>query len=151
KRRAWLTFVVVGGGPTGVELAGAIGELAHHTLKNNFRHIDPAGARIMLLEGVDRILPQYPPGLSVKAAASLARLGVTVRTRTVVTELQPDTVTIKHGERSERLPARTVLWAAGVLASPLGKILAQATGAAIDRAGRVVVQPDLSLPGHPEI
>jgi NADH dehydrogenase len=151
RRQAWLTFVVVGAGPTGVELAGAIGELAHHTLRNNFRHINPASARILLLEGADRVLPPYPPKLSVKAAASLAALGVTARTGALVTDLQPDAVTIRQGDREERLATRTVLWAAGVQASPLGAVLARATGAETDRAGRVMVQPDLTLPGHPEI
>jgi NADH dehydrogenase len=151
KRKAWLTFVVVGGGPTGVELAGALGELAHHTLRHNFRHIDPAAARIVLLEGLDRVLPPYPPRLSIKAAQALTRLGVTVRTGAVVTELQPDAVTFRTEDTTECLGARTVLWAAGVQASPLGRVLAAATGASLDRAGRVIVEPDLTLPGHPEI
>ncbi len=151
QRRAWLTFVVVGAGPTGVELAGSIGELAHHTLRGNFRNINPADARILLLEGVDRVLPPYPPKLSAKAAASLARLGVTVWTSTIVTDLQPDAVTIGRGEHSERIATRTVLWAAGVQASPLGAALVRQTGAAADRAGRILVNPDLTVPGHPEI
>jgi NADH:ubiquinone reductase (H+-translocating) len=151
KRQSWLTFVVVGGGPTGVELAGAIGELSRHTLRNEFRHIDPATARILLLEGMDRVLPPYPPKLSAKAAQALTRLGVTVRPNSVVTNIEPETVTIRSGDRTEHIGTRTVLWAAGVQASPLGRILAEATGAAVDRAGRVDVQPDLTLPGHPEI
>lgn len=151
KRRAWLTFVIVGGGPTGVELAGAIGELAHHTLRQNFRAINPAEASILLLEGLDRILPPYPPQLSTKAAASLARLGVTVRTGTAVTDLGPDAVTVRHGGHSERIATRTVLWAAGVQAAPLGVRLAKATSAATDRAGRILVNPDLTVPGHPEL
>ncbi len=151
QRRAWLTFVVVGAGPTGVELAGSIGELAHHTLRGNFRTINPADARILLLEGVDRVLPPYPPKLSAKAAASLARLGVTVWTSTTVTDLQPDAVTIGRGDHSERIATRTVLWAAGVQASPLGAALVRQTGAAADRAGRILVNPDLTVPGHPEI
>jgi NADH dehydrogenase len=151
RRRALLTFVVVGGGPTGVELAGAIGELAHHTLRGNFHHINPADACILLLEGTDRILPTYPPELSTKAARALARLGVTVRTGAFVTEVQPEAVTVRSDQTSERIPAHTTLWAAGVEASSLGRILAKATGAPLDRAGRIVVQADLSLPGHPEI
>jgi NADH dehydrogenase len=151
KRRAWMTFVVVGAGPTGVELAGTLGELAHHTLRGNFQSIDPKDAQILLIEGTDRVLPPYVPKLSAKAAAALARLGVTVRTNTVVTDIQPDEVTLRRGDTKECIATHTVLWAAGVQASPLGSRLAQATGAALDRAGRVIVQPDLSLPGHPEI
>ncbi|MGH7352885.1 MAG: NAD(P)/FAD-dependent oxidoreductase [Candidatus Methylomirabilales bacterium] len=151
KLRGWLTFVIVGGGPTGVELAGAVGEIAKHTLARDFRAINPADARIVLVEGMDRVLPPYPPTLSVRAEAALKRLGVTVRTGAMVTDIQPDVVTVRSGERSERIPTRTVLWAAGVQASTLGNILASATGATVDRAGRVVVEPDLSLAGHPEI
>ncbi len=149
--RRWLTFVVVGAGPTGVELAGALGEIANYTLRQNFRHIDPTQARILLVEGTGRVLPTYPPRLSQNAADSLARLGVTVCTNTFVTDVQPDSVTLKRGEQVETIPARTVLWAAGVQGSPLGRALAEATGVQLDRAGRVLVQPDLSLPGHPEI
>jgi NADH dehydrogenase len=151
RRRAWLTFVIVGGGPTGVELAGALGELAHHTLKGNFRNIQPADARIILLEAVARILPPYVPKLSAKAAIALARLGVTVRTGSVVTAIHPDSVSIRSGENEETIATHTILWAAGVQASALGRALAQATAAALDPAGRVVVQPDLTLPGHSEI
>jgi NADH dehydrogenase len=151
RQQAWMTFVVVGAGPTGLELAGALGELAHHTLKGNFRNIQPNQARILLLEGMDRVLPPYPPVLSAKAAQALARLGVTVRTGTIVTDLQHDLVTVRAGGQTELVPARTVLWAAGVDASPLGKSLAQASGVTLDRAGRVPVLADLSLPGHPEI
>jgi NADH dehydrogenase len=151
RRRALLTFVVVGGGPTGVELAGAIAELARHTLRRDFRSIDPASAKIVLLEGTDRVLPPYPPKLSVKAALALARLGVMVRTSAMVTDIHPEQVTVRAVGGTEVLPCHTVLWAVGVQASPLGAILARATGAALDRAGRISVQPDLSLPGHPEI
>jgi NADH dehydrogenase len=151
KRAAWLTFVIVGGGPTGVELAGALGELAHHTLRRDFRAIDPSQAVVILLEGLDRILPAYPPELSAKAVQSLERLGVTVRTGALVTDLHEERVVFRHADRTEELAARTVLWAAGVLASPLARVLAQATGAGLDRAGRIVVEPDLTLPGHPEI
>ncbi len=151
RRQALLTFVIVGAGPTGVELAGAIGELAHHTLRGNFHHINPADACILLVEGTERVLPTYPPDLSAKAAKALAGLGVAVRTSTVVTDVQPEAVTVRSGETSARIPAHTVLWAAGVEASPLGRVLAKATGAPLDRAGRIVVQPDLTLPGHAEI
>src|SRR5262249_6130141 len=151
RRQALVTFVIVGGGPTGVELAGAVAELAHHTLRKDFRTLNPATARILLLEGMDRVLPPYPPDLSAKAEKALARLQVTVRTRTVVTEVQPQAVVVRCGEQTERIPSHTVLWAAGVLASPLGKALAAATGVGLDRAGRGLVGPDLTLPGHPEI
>jgi NADH dehydrogenase len=151
KRMAWLTFIVVGAGPTGLELAGTLGELAHHTLRGNFKHIYPADARILLVEGTDRVLPTYPPQLSARAAQALGRLGVTVRTGTLVSELTPGMVVLRGGDQIELVPTQTVLWAAGVQASPLGKALADRTGAPLDRAGRVVVQPDLTVPGHPEI
>ncbi|NEO09687.1 MULTISPECIES: NAD(P)/FAD-dependent oxidoreductase [unclassified Moorena] len=151
KRRAWLTFVLVGGGPTGVELAGAMAELAYDTLKDDFRDIDTSEARILLLEGMDRILPPYPPELSVKAQNSLERLGVTVQTKTLVTNIDDDIVTMRRGEQVEEINAKTVLWAAGMKASAMGKALANATGVELDRAGRVIVQPDMSLAGHPDI
>ena len=145
KRRAWLTFVIVGGGPTGVELAGAIAELAYSTLKDDFRNIDTSEARILLLEGMDRILPPYEPELSAKAEASLTRLGVTVQTKTLVTNIADNVVTMRQGEQVEQIAARTILWAAGVKASPMGEVLAKRTLAQLDRAGRVVVEPDLSV------
>ncbi len=151
KRRAWLTFVVVGGGPTGVELAGAIAELAYSTLKNDFRNINTAEAKILLLEGMDRILPPYAPELSAKAEASLQRLGVTVQTKTLVTNIADSVVTMRQGEQVEQIPARTILWAAGVKASLMGEVLALRTGAELDRVGRVIVEPDMSVPGHPNI
>lgn len=151
KRRAWLNFVVVGGGPTGVELAGALGELAHKTLKDDFRRIDPTEARILLLEGLDRILLAYPPELAAKAVASLEKLGVTVQLNTMVTDIQGETISLKRGDETSQLQARTVLWAAGVKASPLGQILAERTGVELDRVGRVVVEPDLTVTGHPNI
>jgi len=147
----WLTFVVVGAGPTGVELAGALAEIANYTLKNNFRHINPATAKVILLEGTDRVLPPYPVDLSARAADSLQKLGVTVRTKAMVTDIQTDKVTIRAGEQTETIDTHTILWGAGVQGSPLGRRLASAAGAEIDRAGRVIVQPDLSLPNHPEI
>ena len=143
EREALMTFVIVGGGPTGVELAGAVAEMANRTLANEFDHIDPKRSRIYLLEGVDRILPPFAPSLSRNARQELERLGVTVRTGTFVTDIDSGGVTIGD----ERIPARTVLWAAGVKASPLGSTV----GAPLDRAGRVQVQPDLSIQGHPEV
>jgi NADH dehydrogenase len=151
KRRAWLTFAIVGGGPTGVELAGAIAELAYSTLKKDFRNIDTAEARILLLEGMDRILPPYKPELSAKAAASLKKLGVTVLTKALVTNIENHVITVKQGEQIEQIPARTILWAAGVKASPMSKVLNQRTGVELDRVGRVIVEPDLSIAGHSNI
>jgi NADH dehydrogenase len=151
ERRAWLTFVLVGAGPTGVELAGALGEIANDTLRHDFRRINPAEAAILLVEGADRVLPSFPPDLSVKAERALSGLGVRTRTHTTVTDLDPTGVTVRTGDAVERIPAKTVLWAAGVQASGLGKIVSQRTGAPLDRAGRLVVGPDLTVPGHPEI
>lgn len=149
--QALLTFAVVGGGPTGVELAGAIGEMAHHTMRNNFRRINPASATVYLLEASDRILLSYDPSLSAKAAKSLAGLGVTVRPGTAVTDIRDGVVVVREGEQVEEIPCHTVLWGAGVQASPLATLLGQKTGAAIDRAGRVEVHNDLTLPGRPEV
>jgi NADH dehydrogenase len=149
--RRWLTFVVVGGGPTGVELAGALGEISRDTLRHDFRQINPADARILLIESNDRILGSYPPRLSANARRILEKLGVTVRTNSIVSEIRPDSVIIKSKDAEEEIPTRTVLWGAGIKASPIGKILAEKTGCGIDRAGRIVVSPDLTIPGHPEI
>ncbi len=151
KRQAWLTFAIAGGGPTGVELAGAIAELAHKTLKEDFRNIDTTEAKILLLEGMDRILPPYPPELSAKAEKSLHGLGVTVQTNSLVTNVTDDAVTVRRGDCEEIIPTRTLLWAAGVKASGLGEILAKRTGVERDRVGRVIVEADLSLPGYPNI
>jgi NADH:ubiquinone reductase (H+-translocating) len=151
KLRAYMTFVIAGGGPTGVELAGALGEIANDTLRRDFRKIVPSEARIILVEGADRVLPGYPPKLSAAARRMVERLGVTVRTNAMVTDVRKDSVTVREGDRSETIPTRTVLWAAGVLGSPLGHILSKETGAVLDKAGRVLVEPDLSIPGHPEI
>ena len=151
KLRAWMTFVIVGGGPTGAELAGALGEIANDTLRRDFRNIDPSKARIILVEGADRVLPVYPPQLSAAARKMIERLGVTVRTGAMVTDIRKESVTIREGDKTETIPTRTILWAAGVLGSPLGRIVAQETGATFDKAGRVNVEPDLTLPGHPEI
>jgi NADH dehydrogenase len=151
RREPWLTFVVVGGGPTGVELAGALGEIANDTLAHDFRVIRPSSAKILLLEAADRVLPPYPPDLSEKAKRSLERLGVTVRLRTSVSHVDEEGVTVRIDQREERIAARTVLWAAGVQASPLAALLASATGTPTDRNGRLLVEPDLSLRDHPEI
>ncbi|MCU0959330.1 MAG: NAD(P)/FAD-dependent oxidoreductase [Pirellulaceae bacterium] len=149
--RELLTFVVVGGGPTGVELAGAIAEIARDTLHREFRSINPADARILLLEGTDRVLPSYPPNLSHKARRQLEQLGVTVRTGAMVREIHPHQVMIQTHDQSETIATRTVLWAAGVRASPLGRRIAQAAGLTPDRAGRVPVQPDLTVPGYSQV
>jgi len=151
KRSRWLTFVIVGAGPTGVELAGAIAELAYHTLKEDFRSIDTKETQILLLEGLDRTLPPFAPELSLKAEASLTRLGVTVKTKTFVTNIEDDIITIKQGDEVTQIAAKTVLWAAGVQASPLGKVLAERTEAECDRAGRIIVEADLSVKGYPNI
>jgi NADH dehydrogenase len=151
-RKAWLTFVVVGGGPTGVEIAGQIAELARDTLRNEFRSIDPRGARVLLVETADRVLTTFPPSLSTKAANALEALGVTPLVGHTVVDVGGDHVLIQtpNGER-ERVPARTVLWAAGVTASALAAELAAANGTDVDRAGRVTVGPQLTIPGHPEV
>jgi NADH:quinone reductase (non-electrogenic) len=138
-----LNFVIVGGGPTGVELAGTLAEICHHALTHEFRSIDPARAHILLVEGGPRVLPVYPPDLSASAQEQLNRLGVEVRTSTMVTGIEPGAVYFGN----TRLEAAVILWAAGVAASPLGKKLSTPT----DRAGRVVVNADLSLPNHPEV
>jgi len=151
KVRALLTFVIVGGGPTGAELAGALGEIANDTLRRDFRKIDPSDAQIILVEGTDRVLPAYPPALSAAARAMLERRGVTVRTNSLVIDIRHDAVTVREGERVETIPTRTILWAAGVLGSPLGRMLCDAAGSKFDKAGRVIVEPDLTLEGHPEI
>lgn len=143
RRRAWLTFAVIGGGPTGAELAGALAEIARHTLARDFRRCDPRSARVVLLEGADRILGAFPPALSESARRQLEALGVEVRLGARVTGIDAEGVSIG----AERLVARTVIWAAGVAASPLAASL----GVARDRAGRVLVEPDLSIPGHPEV
>ena len=150
-RDAWMTFVVIGAGPTGVELAGAVGELAAHTLRGNFRVIDSSKAKVLLLEGTDRVLPTFVPQLSAKAARALEHIGVTVQTGTIVTNVCAEAVTYKTGNKVETIATKTVLWAAGVLASPLARQLAEATGAQLDKSKRIIVEPDLSLPGHPEI
>ena len=151
ERRAWLTFVVIGGGPTGVELAGTLGEISNDTLRHDFRSIKPAEAQILLLEGSDRILGTFPPQLSEAAERSLIRMGVRTRTKALATDIDAGGVTIRVDGATQRIASHTVLWAAGVAASPLGEILKARAGATLDRMGRVTVEPDLSVPGHPEI
>ena len=155
-REPWMTFVVIGAGPTGVEMAGTMTEIAQHTLPDEFRRIDSTHTRVVLLEGSDRVLGAFVPKLSDHAREQLVRLGVDVRTGCKVTNIDADGVDYEFRDadgttRTQRLPSKTVIWAAGVAGSPLGKAIAQGTGATLDRAGRVVVEPDLTVAGHPEI
>ena len=155
RRAEWMTFTVVGGGPTGVELAGALGEISNDTLRRDFRSILPSDARVLLVEALDRVLPTYPTGLSESARRQLEHLGVTVRAGTKVTAIDEDGITVAiqgdGAERTERIPTRTVLWAAGVQASSFGRNVADALGVEVDRAGRLPVEADLTLAGHPEV
>ena len=151
KRAAWLTFVIVGAGPTGTELSGALSEIANYTLKNDFRNINPSDARVMLIEGGPRPLGVYPESLGVKVVAALSKLGVELRTNSMVTEIADGHVIVKANSTEERIDTRTVIWAAGVAASPLAKKLAAATDATNSRAGHILVNPDLSVANHPEI
>ena len=151
KREALMCFVIVGAGPTGVELAGALVELARGTLKNNFRNINPAEAKILLIEGLDRVLPTYPPDLSAKAETKLKKLGVDVRTNTMVTDIKGDSATVRSSDHIEKFNARTILWTAGVKASFMGEVLERRTGATLDRGGKVLVEPDLTIQGHQNI
>jgi len=143
RRHAYLTFVIVGGGPTGVEMAGAVAELRRYALRRDFRRIDPGEATVMLLEGGSRLLPSYPQSLSDKAKSELRRLGVEVRTETMVTDIRPGSVVAAGWT----IPTQTVVWAAGNVASPILKSL----GAPLDPAGRAIVEPDCTVPGHPEV
>jgi NADH dehydrogenase len=152
RRRAWLTFVVVGAGPTGVEMAGQIAELARDTLRRDFRAIDPGSGRVLLIEMADRVLTGFPPSLSRKAARSLERLGVTPLLERTVVGIDADAVSLQSPDGAvERVGTRTAIWAAGVTASGLAALLAEQADAELDRAGRVAVEPDLTLPGHPEV
>ena len=151
KRRALLTFVIVGGGPTGVELAGAIAELAHKTLKEDFRSINTSETKILLLQGGPRILPHIAPELSKSAAVALQKLGVELHTHTRVTNIEGDIVTFKKGNEFTEITSKTILWAAGVQGSPMGKVLAESTGVECDYSGRVIVEPDLSIEGYDNI
>ena len=154
-REPWMTFAVIGAGPTGVEMAGTMSEIAHHTLAREFRRIDTQRTNVVLIEGSDRVLGSFVPTLSAKAHQQLRRLHVDVRLGCKVTGIDAAGVTYEQqgegGVQVHTLPSKTVIWAAGVAASPLGRALAASTGATLDRAGRVVVQPDLSLAGHAEI
>jgi NADH:ubiquinone reductase (H+-translocating) len=153
RQHAWMTFVIVGGGPTGVELAGSLCEIARDALPRDFRRINTEEAQVFLIEGTDRVLPTYPRQLSRAAARQLAQLGTTIRTRTMVTHIDADGVTVQDsgGGESTRIAARTVLWAAGVAVGRFGRAVAEATGAPTDRVGRIEVGRDLTVPGHPEI
>jgi NADH:ubiquinone reductase (H+-translocating) len=151
ERRAWLTFVIVGAGATGVELAGAIGEIARQTLKNDFRSINSKEAHIILLDGAPRILPPFPEDLAQKAEHALTRLGVEVKTGVMVKAIDREGVTIESRIDTHRLNARTVIWAGGVTVSPLGRTLASRTKAETNAGGRIKVNPDLTLPGYPDI
>ncbi len=151
KRRDLLRFIVVGGGPTGVELAGALGEIAHQTLRDNFRNFNPASAEIILIEAGERVVEQYPTDLSAKAKQALKSLGVSVLEKTLVIDITPEGISYRHGEEVTHLKTSCVLWAAGVRASTLAGILARETGVPLDRAGRVQVNPDLTVPGFDSI
>jgi NADH:quinone reductase (non-electrogenic) len=151
RRRAWLTFVIVGAGPTGVELAGALAEISRDTLRNDFRSIRPEESQILLLDGSPRVLASYPDDLSAAAERSLVRLGVRPRTNVRVAAIDCEGVSVETLRGQERIATRTVLWAAGVQASEFGRALSQSAGATLNRQGQVVVAPDLTIPGHPEI
>jgi NADH dehydrogenase len=154
RRAAWRTFVIVGGGPTGVELAGQIAEMARHTLRDEYRAGDTRDVRILVVEVADRVLPTFPPALSARARRALEHLGVEARVGHRVVGIAEDWVTVAptaSGEERRPIPARTVVWSAGVVASPLATALATESGAGLDRVGRVGVGPDLTIPGHPEV
>jgi NADH dehydrogenase len=152
RRERWLTFVVVGAGPTGVEMAGQIAEMARRTLRREFRVIDPREARILLIEATDRVLGTFPPRLSASAQRALERLGVSVLLGRSVRELDEASVTVEDAEGTlETIPACVIVWAAGVHASGLARLLADASDGSVDSAGRLEVQPDLTVPGHPEV
>ncbi|MFN5659315.1 MAG: NAD(P)/FAD-dependent oxidoreductase [Pseudanabaena sp.] len=150
-KEALMNFVVIGGGPTGVELAGTLAELAHRTLSDEFTHIDTKKARIILIEGTDRVLPPYHADLSEAAKQSLLKLGVEVKTSAMVTNIEDHVVTLKCGDQFDQIQAQTILWAAGVKASPMGKVLGDRLKAELDRVGRVIVQPDMSIANYPNV
>jgi len=151
QRRAWLTFVIVGAGPTGVEVAGAMAEIARRTLRRDFRSIDPAEARIILMDGAPRVLRPFPEDLSRKASRTLAGLGVEVRTGVLVKSVDKEGLTYQGPDGLVRLDARTVIWAGGVTVTPLARTLARRTCAETDKGGRITVGPNLTIPGHPDV
>jgi NADH dehydrogenase len=151
KREEWLTFVVVGGGPTGVEIAGQIANLSRRVLKDDFREIDSRNAKVLLFDGGKEVLASFGDRLSGKAAKELERLGIELHMSSIVTDIDRTGVVVKSGDEERRFPAATKVWAAGVQASPLARMLGEACGAECDRAGRVSVLPDCTLPGHPEV
>jgi len=151
KQKEWMTFLIIGAGPTGVELAGTIGELTRTTLKDDFRNINTEDAKIILVEGLGQVLPTYPADLSAKAEMFLKKLGVTIKTNTMVTDINGSNAIINRNGDSETIQSRTMLWTAGVKASSLGKALAKNTGAQLDKSGRILVNPDLSVPGQPDV
>jgi NADH dehydrogenase len=150
-RREWMTFVVIGGGPTGVEISGQLGIITHFAMKREYRNVDPKAVRIVLLDAGERLVAAFSEKLSAKVAEELASLDVSVRERARATAIDPHGVTLEVDGNSEHIAARTVIWAAGVRATPFAAVLAKATGASADRGGRVEVQPNLTVPGHPEI
>jgi NADH:ubiquinone reductase (H+-translocating) len=150
-RDEWATFVVVGGGPTGVEISGQLAILSRHAMKRDFRRIDPRAARVILLDAGERVVSAFSEKTSARAAKQLAALGVTVRERALVTGVDARGVTVKIGDKTERIPCRTVVWAAGVKTAEVAGTLARAAGATTDRGGRIEVNPDLTVPDHPEI
>jgi NADH dehydrogenase len=151
ERSEWLTFVVIGAGPTGVELVGQVAELAHKVLPRDYRSVDTTEAKILLLEGAGAVLGPFKPKLQRYTQARLERMGVEVRLNTLAVDMDHESITVKGPDGTERIPTRTRIWAAGVQASPLARMLADATGGETDRAGRVTVNPDCTLPGHPEV
>lgn len=151
KQQEWMTFLIIGAGPTGVELAGTIGELSRNTLKNDFRNVQTEKAKIILVEGQDQVLPTYPQDLAEKARGYLEKLGVTIKTNTFVTEINGNNAVIKRNGSSEVINSKTILWTAGVKASVLGKALAENSGAELDSTGRVKVDTYLNVPGHDDL
>jgi NADH dehydrogenase len=149
--KAWLTFVIVGGGATGLELAGALAEIANETLKNDFRHIDSRDSHIVLVDGGPRVLSSYPEELSAKAEKLVKKLGVDVQLGVMVTDIDGEGVAYKRGEQVGKLPAKTVLWAGGIIATPFAKLLAERTRSETDKLGRITVKPDLTVPNYPDI
>ena len=151
KRKAWMRFVVIGGGATGVEMSGAISEIAHDTLHRDFRRIETSDSEVILVEGGKRLLAAYPEDLSESAKKQLEKMKVEIHMGVMVTAIDTDGVDVKNGDKTERIHAKTVIWAAGVKANTLGKLIAEKTGAVTDKSGRVTVEPDCTLKGHPEI